>query len=149
MSITRPTAIICDLDGTLCDIKHRLHFIQREKKDWESFQRNCFGDKLNAWCKELIISMHEKGHQVLLFSGRMDYVRTETEDWLSRYDIPYHSLRMRKDKDYRPDHEIKVEMLNEVRGRFDILFCVDDRKQVVDMWRREGLVCLQCQEGDY
>jgi hypothetical protein len=31
----------------------------------------------------------------------------------------------------------------------DILFAVDDRQQVVDMWRRNGITCLQCDEGQF
>lgn len=37
----------------------------------------------------------------------------------------------------------------EVKGKYDVLFCVDDRKQVTDMWRRNGLICLQCAEGNF
>jgi len=29
--------IIFDIDGTLADCTHRLHFIQGETKDWEAF----------------------------------------------------------------------------------------------------------------
>jgi FMN phosphatase YigB (HAD superfamily) len=28
---------IFDIDGTLADISHRLHFIQQEPKDWRGF----------------------------------------------------------------------------------------------------------------
>jgi len=30
-----------------------------------------------------------------------------------------------------------------------IEFVVDDRQQVVDMWRRNGITCLQCDVGDF
>ena len=29
--------VIVDIDGTVADLRHRLHFIQGEKKDWDAF----------------------------------------------------------------------------------------------------------------
>jgi FMN phosphatase YigB (HAD superfamily) len=145
----KPKAIICDLDGTLCDIRHRLHFINGKKKDWKSFQRNCFGDGLNEWCKDILVAMKAQKCEIILFSGRMDFVRNETEEWLERNGIEYLTLKMRKSGDYREDYIVKKEMLNDYQNRFNILFAIDDRQQVVDMWRENGIVCLQCQKGDY
>jgi hypothetical protein len=33
------------------------------------------------------------------------------------------------------------------RGR--VLFIVEDRTSVVEMWRAQGFVCLQCAPGDF
>jgi hypothetical protein len=30
-----------------------------------------------------------------------------------------------------------------------VLFVVEDRNRVVEMWRKEGLVCLQCAPGEF
>ena len=57
---------------------------------------------------------------------------------------------MRPEGDYRPDYQVKQEMLNSLKAEgFEVLFTVDDRKQVVDMWRRNGITCLQCAEGNF
>lgn len=57
---------------------------------------------------------------------------------------------MRKNDDYRQDAVIKEEIYNlYIQPKFDVLFCIDDRKQVVDAWRNLGLVCLQCDEGQF
>lgn len=34
-------------------------------------------------------------------------------------------------------------------GRDNILFVIDDRDSVVEMWRRNGLTVLQCAKGDF
>jgi hypothetical protein len=34
-------------------------------------------------------------------------------------------------------------------GKDKILFVVADRSRVVEMWRSEGLVCLQCAPGEF
>lgn len=32
--------VIVDIDGTVADLSHRIHFIEGEKKDWDSFYNN-------------------------------------------------------------------------------------------------------------
>ena len=47
-------------------------------------------------------------------------------------------------------HYIKKEIYRHlIKPYYDVLFAIDDRQQVVDLWRDEGLVCLQCAKGDY
>ena len=59
-------------------------------------------------------------------------------------------LFMREHNDHRADHEVKREMfLVEIEDDYDIQFVLDDRKQVVDMWRKEGLPCFQVAPGDF
>lgn len=36
-----------------------------------------------------------------------------------------------------------------IKDKYDVLFAIDDRSSVVDMWRDLGLVCLQCAEGAF
>ncbi len=36
-----------------------------------------------------------------------------------------------------------------IKAKYDILLAIADRQQVVDMWREQGLVCLQCDKGDF
>lgn len=57
---------------------------------------------------------------------------------------------MRKDGDFRKDSIVKEEIYREwIEPFHEVLFCIDDRKQVVDMWRSIGLTCLQCAEGNF
>ena len=37
--------IIVDIDGTIADCSHRLHYIKGEKKDWNSFFKAAGKDK--------------------------------------------------------------------------------------------------------
>ena len=56
---------------------------------------------------------------------------------------------MRGAEDHRPDHVVKREILNNGIDKTKVWFVLDDRKSVVDMWRKSGLRCLQVQEGDF
>ena len=75
----------------------------------------------------------------------------QTIKWLTKYKIPYHDLLMRKTKDGRKDSVIKKEIVDEhIKGKYFVRFVLDDRDQVVDMWRKEmGYACLQVNYGDF
>jgi len=136
-----PPAIICDLDGTLAIIKDRSPFDASK----------CEQDLLNEPIAEIVKSYSERGTRIILLSGRQDKHMEQTKNWLAKYDIPYDDLLMRKTKDGRKDSVIKKEIVaNNITGKYFVRFVLDDRDQVVDMWRREiGFACLQVNYGDF
>lgn len=144
--------IICDIDGTLANIDHRLHYILGEKKDWASFSsdENLLKDSVNHWCLDVLEGMLRE-HNVVFVSGRWERSREVTKRWLESlgYGLGHRELFMRQDGDYRQDAEVKRDILHRCFEKEDILFVIDDRTQVVNMWREEGLVCLQCQGKEY
>jgi len=142
-------AIIIDLDGTLCNTDHRQHFMQQKKKDWKSFYAGLNADPIHEWCHK-IVNFFWGSHKVIFLSGRPGEYRKNTESWLDLYRVKYNYLYMREIGDYRKDCIIKREIyLKKIKPNYNILFCIDDRKQVVDMWREEGLTCLQCAPGEF
>ena len=145
-----PKAVIIDLDGTLCDTAHRQHFMQGEKKDWPGFYKAIARDPVARWCDELIDAMIAAGYCILLVSGRPKTYEPETMTWLMANQIRFDELHMRREGDFRKDRQIKKEIYeSDIKPFYDVVFCVDDRQQVVDMWREIGLTCLQCAEGDF
>lgn len=58
---------------------------------------------------------------------------------------------MRASEDYRKDAVIKKEIFKrEIQNQFYVEFLLDDRNQVVDMWRKElQLACFQVNYGDF
>jgi len=145
---TLTKAIIVDLDGTLCNVDHRLHFVRDKRKNWRKFFLELVNDSVNEWCHEIMKRFSD--YEILLVSGRPEDYRDITESWLKEKEITYKSLHMRKANDFRKDDIIKTEIYNNfIKDNYDVLFTIDDRKQVVDMWRSLGLVCLQCSEGNF
>lgn len=148
----KPSAIICDLDGTLCEISHRLHFVRKpkgEKKNWKGFFDGMLDDKVNKWCADLL---HKYGSdtKIVLCSGRPDNYRRNTVQWLEGNLIAYDDLFMRNRGDQRQDNVAKEIILDfEILTRYTPFFMIDDRSQVVAMWRKRGYTCLQCAEGDF
>lgn len=146
-----PNLIVCDLDGTLANIEHRLHHIRdRRRGDWDAFFRACGDDLPIGNTIQLVQRLHEVGFGVWIVSGRSDMVRDTTEAWLERHGVPYDRLLMRRDGDRRPDTVVKGEMI-ERNGLDpdDVLMVLDDRARVVAMWRERGFHTFQVAEGDF
>ena len=143
--------VIFDIDGTLADIEHRRGFLDGERPDWFKFNHAMGEDTPNAAVAELYKTLWASGaYDLQIVTGRNEAFRKITETWLTWNEIPFNRVLMRADKDNRPDNIIKGEILQQLRseGR-DIAFAVDDRQQVVDMWRANGVTCLQCDVGDF
>jgi NMD protein affecting ribosome stability and mRNA decay len=64
--------------------------------------------------------------------------------------LNYKALYMRPIKDYRKDSIVKVELLKQIRNDWGTpLLWFDDREQVVETIRKEGIRVLQVSEGKF
>lgn len=138
---TLPKAIICDLDGTLALMNGRNPYNAQK----------CEDDLLNVPVANVVSQYEKLGYKIILLSGRHDTYKPETISWLENHKITYHSLIMRRAKDQRKDAIVKREFYEEeVQNKFYVEMVLDDRNQVVDMWRKElGLTCFQVNYGDF
>ena len=137
-----PDAIICDMDGTLA-----LH---NGRSPYET--EKCGDDLVNEPVATIISRMvaGRGDMRVLIVSGRDDTYLGHTTQWLSRNQIPYDEIWMRKAGDRRDDSIAKREIYEQhINGKYNVLFVLDDRQRVVDMWRAQGLTVLQVAEGNY
>ncbi len=140
--------VIFDIDGTLADISQRVHHIKRKPKNWKAFNAGMAQDQAIRSMVRLCNILYAAGLRIVLCSGRNEKNRPETIDWLGRQGVMYHELLLRKEEDFRSDAVVKREML-ETMDRSKILFVVEDRNRVVEMWRSEGLICLQPAPGEF
>ena len=136
-----PRAILCDLDGTLA--------LMRDRNPYDASR--CDEDGLNEPVATVLRIFHDKNYQILFISGREDRFYQPTVRFLEKHAIPYHHLWMRKTKDFRKDAIIKREIFDaEIAGNYFIEFVLDDRNQVVEMWRKElHLPCFQVNNGNF
>lgn len=143
--------VIFDIDGTLADIEHRRVLLEGDKPNWTGFNAKMGDDAPNVPVVTLYKTLWNSGeYRIEIVTGRNEAFRKVTETWLTWNEIPFTRVTMRADKDQRADHIIKQEILNTFLAKgHDIAFSVDDRQQVVDMWRRNGIMCLQCDVGDF
>jgi predicted kinase len=160
-----PTAIMVDLDGTLAIIGDRSPYDATD----------CDEKDLPNWpVIKTVLAMHAQGVKIIFMSGRDVKYRPETVRFIEKYcripanwafskenddrpkDIPIsYELHMRGELDLtkvdqRKDSIIKEELFDaHVRGKYNVLYVVDDRNQVVRKWREMGLTVFQCAEGDF
>jgi len=142
--------VIFDIDGTLANIAHRRHFVRTKPRNWPAFNKAMVHDTPHDDIIWLYKMLQETGCTMLIASGRGEEDRTKTEVWLMEQGITYKKLYMRPAKDSRADNIIKGEILEQIRaehGEPHMVF--DDRNQVVDMWRANGVRCLQVAPGDF
>jgi phosphoglycolate phosphatase-like HAD superfamily hydrolase len=140
--------VIFDIDGTLADVSERIHHVKRKPKNWNAFFQGMAQDKAIHSMVRLCNVLYESGVKILLCSGRSEEHRPQTVQWLAQQGVNYHELVLRSDGDKRTDTIVKREMLAGI-DRSKVLFVVEDRSRVVEMWRSEGLVCLQCAPGEF
>ena len=155
-------AILVDIDGTLADIRHRLKYIAHPhgRKQWGAFFDAMSDDKpIEPTIKLVKTLIADSGYagasEVLFVTGRPDSHRQQTLDWLCDHVTPLAyiqltKLYMRREGDHRDDILIKRQILDQIRADgFNPTIAIDDRASVVEMWREEGLICLQAAKGDF
>ncbi|HRF70619.1 MAG TPA: AAA family ATPase [Candidatus Pelethenecus sp.] len=133
--------VICDLDGTLCDISDRLHLVKPDggEKNWKAFFENIPSDKLREDIAEMVKLLYNDGKKIVYLSGRPEEYKKETIEWLKENGMDFNfSLIMRRVADRRDDVIVKREMLNKYfKDRSKIFKVIDDRPKVVALWKEE------------
>ena len=136
--------IICDLDGVLCNNKHRLHHIEGEKKEWHAFLSEIPKDTPVPGVYNLILDLQDH-HTLLFITGRSEDYRELTKTWLwnNGFNTKWNSLCMRKEGDFRPDFVVKEEILLKFHA-VDIkpTLAFEDSKPVIEMYKKYGITVL-------
>lgn len=135
-----PYCIICDLDGTLA-LKHE----GRNIYDASTADLDHINDPVRATLLAL-----EPMYSLIFMSGREDKYREPSVKFLDNCGWSSYPLYMRATGDFRKDSIVKRELFDaHIRGKYNVLFVLDDRDQVVKMWRELGLTCFQVAEGSF
>jgi len=143
--------IVFDLDGTICNVEHRRHWVASKPKNWPAWDAGLPNDTPN---EEIVWMLNNFADnpvtRIVLCSGRDSQLREATEAWLSKHSIFYNALYMIASGDNRKDSIVKVELLNDIQRDYGWPWLwVDDRQQVVDAIREQGIRVLQVAPGDF
>lgn len=151
---SKPSVIICDLDGTLADY--------HSTRPAYGFEPSLIAlDKVIEPVATIVDNMGIFGLSKIIFlSGRTNNYYEETLKWLcnnlciesvfneeltgisptKNYDI---ELFMRKSNDFRKDNIIKYEIFDEhIRNNYNVKFAIDDRNSITSLWNSVGIFCL-------
>lgn len=142
--------IICDIDGTIADLTHRLHYVKGDTKDWDSFFAYVISDafRFDVW-RQVIEDAGTYNAEVVFVSGRSDTTRQATTDWLrSHTGLNDFKLIMRQSWDKRDDTVVKREIYDKYLSRMRVVKVYDDRPKVIRMWRDLGLDVVDVGTGE-
>lgn len=143
-------AVIWDLDGTLADVRHRLHLIRQTPPDWRGFFDATRHDlphpealRLNRILSRTLVPV--------IVTGRPEDNRQITVDWLHRHEVCWHLMLMRPDGEERPDYVVKVEQALSLRERFGLnpVMAFEDRPRVVEAMRDAGIYTLAADGAEW
>lgn len=141
-----PPAWLVDVDGTLALMGERGPF------EWHRVGEDAPNPSVIALVRSLASGdgVSDVTPTIIVMSGRDEVCRPATEVWLAEHLERFDHLFMRPAGDNRKDSIVKQELFDaHVRGRWNVRGVVDDRAQVVAMWRAMGLMCAQVAEGDF
>lgn len=136
-----PDAVIVDIDGTIAKNLSGRGFYDDSR---------VHEDSPNVPVVDLVQRLHKDGVSIVYSSGRADSCREQTQEWIDTHVGVPGPLLMRKAGDYRKDNIVKLEIFDrEIRDKYNVLFSLDDRDQVVAMYRSLGITVLQVDYGDF
>jgi hypothetical protein len=134
-------AWLVDVDGTLTTGPGA-----RSPYDWSRVGE----DAPNMPVIRMVQALARNGVTLVAVSGRDAVCMDATWEWLQTHRVPVTALYMRRPGDMRPDAVVKSEILDEhVAPKWQVLGVVDDRDQVVDMWRARKLMVAQVAPGKF
>lgn len=140
--------IVCDLDGTVA-----LH-TGRNPYDITRVKEDVFDPRMLK-----LLSYLARHLKIIFVSGRegTEQCVADTRQWISDNfmnsvvdgKICWDTI-FRKQKDYRSDSIIKEEIFkNQIDPYYNIITVFDDRDRVVEMWRKNGVLCSQVYYGEF
>lgn len=138
-------AILVDMDATLClNTTGRPYY-------GEGAAEGMLNDIAVEGICNLVKSLYEK-RTIFIITGRegTPEIIEATKKWLDSDSIKVDGLFFRPVKDYSPGAECKKKIYEDnIKGKYNVEFVLDDNYKCVEMWREQGLVCLQPNEGKF
>lgn len=141
----KSSAVICDVDGTLCDVGAIRYHVDPSRvgftgtKDFQLFHSESLYCPPHEWVVALIRELSAAGEHIIVVTAREERWSFLTTLWLSEHAVPYDEIHFRRNGDGRPDRQIKLEILRDIQRRNRVVLAVDDNPTIVQMWRENDI----------
>jgi len=165
---TKEKAIIVDVDGTLADMRgvrkpfewDKVH-LDKPHQDVIELVRDLAGVGTDIWADDDEMDYCPEGcspgpadwenkYKIIITTGRDGVCEEATKQWLKDHKVPYDEFFIRPEGSFAKDNVIKSHMyIKYIYPKYDVKFVIDDRDQVVEMWRSLGLRVLQVAPGNF
>lgn len=152
-SADRPPAIICDVDGTLCDVRAIRHHVERPETA-QRFRANFARfHSLSEDCPafpsvlQLVIELERAGYAIVVVTAREERWAELTERWLDRQRVRRVELITRRALDYRSDAIVKAEICTEIQNRYCPRLAIDDRDDILAVWAAASIPTVKVDQA--
>lgn len=144
---TRPDAVIVDMDGTLVNVESIRHHVRGTLLPDGSYSRKNFRafheESVNCPAIPRTVAYVEQfrrfGIKIIIVTARSQEFMHHTNWWLALNGIEVDDLYMRTTGDFRPDYEVKKDLLWLIRRRWTPVHAIDDNPNVLRLWDEEGI----------
>lgn len=146
-------AIICDVDGTLCDVRGIRHFVERPpgaerfRADFARFHSASEDCPPFPRVLTLLNSVDSAGYAIVIVTAREARWADLTERWLDRHSVPRTEVLTRRDLDYRADAVVKGEICIEIQSRYSAQLAIDDREDILRVWAAASIPLVQVDDA--
>lgn len=137
--MTKPDAVLLDMDGTLADVSSIRHHVLSRPKDFDAFHAASVDVPPNTAAVAIARDAAAAGQVVIVVTARRHKWRHHTAWFLALNNIPSDVLIMRRDDDHRSDVEVKRDILTQIRTRWNPVLAVDDNPSIIALWQSEGI----------
>lgn len=139
------SVILVDMDATLCLNTSGRPFYG---------ENSASGMLKDTPVEEICHLVRKMGENCLVFivTGRegTPEVVDATKEWLKKNGIISDAIFFRPVGDYSSGSDCKRRIYEEnIKGKYNVQFVLDDNSKCVKMWREQGLICLQPNEGKF
>lgn len=140
-----PHAIIVDIDGTVAKMNWR----------WPHDYNRVSEDLPHHDIIDLVHMFSQKGYKIIFLSGRKPSCFDTTKEWIMSNiqgdsNLLFELYMRESEDDNRKDYIFKEEAYDKyIKGKYYVKYCIDDRDQVVKLWRSLWLRCLQVADGNF
>lgn len=140
--LTDKKIVVFDLDWTLFNIEHRLHWI--EKNRWDKFESDeeIANDSIYSPVADIVEYM-SKDFYVIYLSWRKNTFYDTTRSNLDENGL-FKPILMRNYFDSRKDADVKSDLIDLISKNHSIYCAFDDRKQVIDVWKSKWIYVFNC-----
>lgn len=140
----RPQTVIFDIDGTLCDVSSIRHLVDSgmKNRNFDAFHTQSVNCPTFSWVAEAAREAKAAGFRVVQVTARQQKYEPHTSWWLADKGIPSDALFMRPNGDFRPDQDVKRDILDRIIKTHDIVKAFDDNPSIVSLWSEYGVPCV-------
>ena len=135
--------VAVDIDHTLSDAAWRDGHIEiaHTSGDWDQYHELSVFDKPATVIINLVIALHNAGHEIYIVTARPRKWLRQTYAWLHNNGIKIEAdhILMRADNSFHPSPELKLGLLDHL----DVDLLIEDREDVTAAFADIGVTTMQ------